>query len=498
MKQRAFTVKGFHLDLRVQVMKMDALKALARDISEMGLNTLVMEWEATFPFKTNPLIPSAYAYTGKEVAEFLSYCKKLRIDVIPLQQCFGHVEYILQHDRYGHLRENAKDICQLCPQKVDYAVELFTELFSEICKVHTSDYIHLGCDETYLLGSCPACSSKASKYSKSKVFVDYVAAMCKIVRKLGKRPVIWADMLLAHPEAATELPKELIVVDWNYGWESDRFGSNKPLLKAGLEMWGSPALRSHPDDNYLVAFEKHLKNIRDFVSYSRKSGYTGSVLTSWSTSGLYGIEWGTHWEPMAMFPIRRVFPLKGCRLLLKAFTEALQTEKPLDINAFTENYASSRYGLSKQDAVKFRKAIFSDASAFFSDSSALMIGAELNKKDPAAILKEVKKAFDIMKKLTPKTNVSEFKLYLLYFTIRCHYIAFKSIEARVIDKKFKPSAISGVVKELRLLLKEADSIDKQFEKAFDDYLFPAEIREENRYRRRKIASLCERLARVSA
>ena len=51
-----FAVKGFHLDLRMQVMKMDALKAFAQKLHEAGLNTLIMEWEGTFPFEKHPLI----------------------------------------------------------------------------------------------------------------------------------------------------------------------------------------------------------------------------------------------------------------------------------------------------------------------------------------------------------------------------------------------------------------------------------------------------------
>src|SRR6201996_4981616 len=90
-----FAVKGFHLDLRIQVMKMDALKAFAKKLSEQGINTLVMEWEGTYPFESHLLIPNKYAYTKEEIKSFISYCSSIGIDVIPLQQSFGHVEYIL-------------------------------------------------------------------------------------------------------------------------------------------------------------------------------------------------------------------------------------------------------------------------------------------------------------------------------------------------------------------------------------------------------------------
>ena len=59
------------MDLRIQVMKMDALKSFAKTLSESGINTLVMEWEGAFPFEKHPLIPNRYAYTKDEIKSFI-------------------------------------------------------------------------------------------------------------------------------------------------------------------------------------------------------------------------------------------------------------------------------------------------------------------------------------------------------------------------------------------------------------------------------------------
>jgi hypothetical protein len=56
-----FKVRGFHIDLRTQVMTLPALKAFAKELSEFGINTIVMEWEATFPYSVltgNDFAPS--------------------------------------------------------------------------------------------------------------------------------------------------------------------------------------------------------------------------------------------------------------------------------------------------------------------------------------------------------------------------------------------------------------------------------------------------------
>lgn len=286
-KNSDFTVKGFHLDLRIQVMKMPALKAFSKKLSENGVNTLVMEWEATYPFKDHQMIANRYAYTREEVVDFINYCNGINIDVIPLQQSFGHVEYILRNYRYKDQREDQKDYSQVDPLKEDLNKALFKDLFSDLISTHSSNYIHIGGDETYLLGHSERSKKKVQQVGKGRLYGDYIKLLCDLVISLGKRPVLWADIALKYPDALKLLPKETIFIDWNYGWDINMFGDHSKLLESGFEIWGSPSIRSHPDNFFLTQWEKHFKNIRDFIPTARNFGYKGMVITSWSTSGLY-------------------------------------------------------------------------------------------------------------------------------------------------------------------------------------------------------------------
>ena len=45
-----FAVKGIYIDLRTQVMTVPALTTVAKKAAAEGINTLIMEYEATFPF----------------------------------------------------------------------------------------------------------------------------------------------------------------------------------------------------------------------------------------------------------------------------------------------------------------------------------------------------------------------------------------------------------------------------------------------------------------
>ena len=85
MNKHDFAIKGFHIDLRCEVMTMPALKNFAKELAEFGINTIIMEWEGSYPYDKHATISNKYAYSREEVRSFVSYCSTLGIDVIPLQ-----------------------------------------------------------------------------------------------------------------------------------------------------------------------------------------------------------------------------------------------------------------------------------------------------------------------------------------------------------------------------------------------------------------------------
>jgi len=485
-----FPVRGFHLDLRVQVMTMPYLKEFALKLSKAGMNTLIMEYEATYPFQKHPLISNRYSYTLEEIEDFIHYCTKIGIDVIPLQQSFGHVEYILRNYRYTDLRESQKDFSQVCPSKEALNRELFTDLFKELASTHPSKYIHIGGDETYLLGQCPICKKKAETEGKSKLYIDHIKMLCDIVIKLGKRPVLWADIALKYPEAIKLLPKETIFVDWNYGWDMNKFGNHAKLMESGFEVWGALSLRSNPDNFYLTQWEKHLNNIHDFIPAARKLGYKGMIMTSWSTSGIYSNVMESNNDLVDLYAIRHVYPLTGFNLLLAAYTEGINSQKPLDIHQFITAYCSTTYGLDKAQSAAFwnaLKAVPYEVNA----------GKVVNKPDLSlqGILDSARLSAKIFHKLTPVRNQNEFEQYRLMTNIRVQYLVFQNTEKLVNENGFTASRIPSVLKQLGTLIAATDGLNKRFTTLNKGYYHPSEIAEENQLRKARMQLLYDRLSK---
>ncbi|GAB3018980.1 hypothetical protein GCM10027051_25060 [Niabella terrae] len=482
-----FQVKGFHLDLRIQVMKPAALKQFARKLSEAGINTLVMEYEASFPFEQHPLIPNRYAYTKAEIADFVKYCSGLGIDVIPLQQTFGHVEYILRYPRYAALRESDKDFSQVNPTKEALCRQLFKELITEMASLHPSKYFHIGCDETRLLGHSAASKAKVKKYGVGRLYGDYVKMICDIVLELGKIPVLWADIALKYPEALQSLPKEAILVDWNYGWDLNRFGDHQKLMASGFEIWGAPSLRSSPDNYNLTTWDRHFNNIHDFIPQARQLGYKGIIMTSWSTSGLYSYLHESGPDIIELYAIRRVYPITGFNLLLEAYFKAIGQQEPLDINRFVQAYTKKHYGFSPEQSDRFLDALM---------TVPYQLGhGKVNGQKNLSIknmLDSVRHAGQVLDALQPLRNLGEFTHYRLMARTRVLYMEFQYIA----EQASLPAAPKGLTNQLKNLIAKCQQLNADYIKANEDSFYASELAVDNETRIAKMKQLYNRLARV--
>ncbi|HTI90202.1 MAG TPA: beta-N-acetylhexosaminidase [Puia sp.] len=485
-----FTVKGFHLDLRIQVMTMEALREFALKLSKSGINTIVMEWEATYPFEKDPLIPNRYAYSKEEVVSFIKYCTGLGIDVIPLQQSFGHVEYILRHEKYRALREDQKDYSQVCPLETAGDSLLFTRLYTELISTHTSKYIHIGGDETYLLGHDDKCRLKAEQEGKSKLYTDYIKMLCNIVLKLGKLPVLWADIALKYPDAIKTLPKGTIFVDWNYGWDMNHFGDHNKLMESGYEIWGAPSIRSSPDNYNLTQWEKHFKNIRDFIPVSSKLGYKGMVMTSWSTSGQLSRVFESEADITDLYAIRHVYPLSGFNILTDAYLETLNATQPLNIDEFIRKYCKDHFGFDNEQSGSFWTAL--RIAPYEIKQGRVMSPSPMTVQQ---LLDSNRIAIKLLYSLKPQKNQQEYEHFKLMLDIRNYYLRYQALEREANEENFTSDKTPGILRQLKDLLAESSSLDDRFAKAQKGYLYPGQIDEENQLRNAKVIILYDRLSR---
>lgn len=486
-----FRVKGFHLDLRIQPMKMSALREFAVRLHEKGINTLIMEWEATFPYASHPIIPNKYAYSKPAIDSFIRFCSQLGIDVIPLQQSFGHVEYILRNYRYKDLREDQENYSQVCPMKAELDRTLFTQLFTEMAASHPSKYFHIGGDETYLLGHCPLCRAQVEKVGKSRLYIDYIRMLCEIVISLGKQPVLWADIALKYPEAIKELPKGTIFVDWNYGWDMNRFGDHQQLVNSGYEIWGACSMRSHPDNYFLTVWPKHFQNLHDFLPAAIASGYSGMIMTSWSTSGQYNTLSESETDIFELYAIRHVYPIFGFDILLDAYAQALKDPEPLNINQFIQHYAAAQFGMNSRQTTQFEQALM--MAPYEVSQGKVLSPKEMNVDE---LLDSARMALGLLQNIQVLKNQLAYEQFIVMQDIRVQYISYEQIEILTNAPSFNSKNIPEILKRLEVLITRSKKLNQQFINLNQLWYYPSVLREENEIRNQKLIQLHSRLARV--
>lgn len=488
-----FKVKGYHIDLRIQVIKMPALKAFVQKLKNNGINTLIMEWEATYPFQKYPLIANRYAYSKKEIDSFMKFCDSLQLDVIPLQQSFGHVEYILRNFRFANLREDQRDFSQVCPSEEAGDKALFTDLFSELAATHKSKYFHIGGDETYLLGHCEKCQKKVAEEGLSKLYIDHIRMLCDIVIKLGKIPVLWADIALKHPEEIKLLPKETVFIDWNYGWNLNQFGNLDNLLKNGYEVWGAPAIRSASDNYFFSNWKLHFNNLHDFIPAARNLGYTGMVLTSWSTTGLFNPIFNTGFDIIEDYPRGHRYPFTGYNMLLQAFFESVNKPVPLNISGFITSYAQQTFGFNNLQAELLWKAV--SACPY-----ELRQGKVMTANPPTVnqMLDSTIWAAKTLRQLKPVKGTTEFAHLQLMMDIRVQYLECYVIETELNAATFNTSRYPEIAVKLEAILAKSPDLDKRFVDLNKNTFYLDELQAENRIRNEHIQVLYHRVAKVKS
>lgn len=139
----ALRIRGVHLDLKGCMPATDYLRMTFAELAQYKINTVLLEYEDKFPFAGRPEIRSPEALRPEELRALLSLARECHIQVIPLVQSLGHVEYILRHEHYAHLREDGA-IDQYCPLNPG-SFTFFREMLDEILAYHQdAAYVHPG------------------------------------------------------------------------------------------------------------------------------------------------------------------------------------------------------------------------------------------------------------------------------------------------------------------------------------------------------------------
>ncbi|NWX36225.1 HEXDC Hexosaminidase, partial [Notiomystis cincta] len=189
-----------HLDLKGAAPRVSYLEQVFPLLSQLGANGVLMEYEDMFPFKGElEILRSPYAYSEEDIERIQQLAEQHKLEVVPLVQTFGHVEFILKHEKYQHLREVERFPNSFNPHVPD-TLALLKSILSQVVEKHRrSTWIHIGADEVFHLGEGMD-SKNWMSHNKGDVGTMYLKHIKEVLGFLtaqywGLRVLMWDDML---------------------------------------------------------------------------------------------------------------------------------------------------------------------------------------------------------------------------------------------------------------------------------------------------------------
>ena len=292
----AFAKRGFMLDIsRDRVPTMAHLYELVDTLVSWKMNHLQLYTEHTFAYAGHEDVwRDASPMTAEEIRALDGYCRERGIELAANQNCFGHLSSWFKHPRYAPLAEIAPTGTwdfnglvtrtggfSLCPSD-PRTLALVDDLLGQLLPNFSSPLVNIGCDETFDLGQGRS-RYEVSRRGRAAVYLEFVAKVCAVAKRHGRRPQFWADIALEHPEALSDLPQDLIGLAWGYEPDAPFAKWCDQLRTAGREVWVCPGTSCWRSITGRTTERRGnlLAAARDGAGH----GATGYLVTAWGDLG---------------------------------------------------------------------------------------------------------------------------------------------------------------------------------------------------------------------
>ena len=341
--------RAVHYDTKHFQEKKEYVKDFIRTLASYKVNMLIWEWEDKFAYQSHPEVGAPGAFTMEEMQDLTRYARKYHVQIVPLVQGLGHVSFILKHPENKHLREISSNNWGFCPLR-EGTYEMMNDLLKEAIEATPgSEYIHIGCDETYVLGKgveC-ACHEKMEEiggYALRQIYINRVADQMK---KWGRKPMSWYGSYNQNEEVR---PSEGLITPGGDDIKRDEASVSQgyPLYtydpNPGIEHLFLPYF--YRESNY-NQYGGHLeRSYRSLTNDVQTGNFQGMISTSWNCSGVHNQIWMLRYITAAEY--------------------AWSSKGPV-LEEFEDKYFSSYYG-SKSTDVKELFLLLNKASYFYMDA----------------------------------------------------------------------------------------------------------------------------------
>ena len=241
--------------------KTTQLTEVVEPLAQQGINAIIAEINYGYAYQSHAELRAGNPSSPEQIGKLLAACRAHGVRLIPQFQCLGHqswskttfpllTKYPQFDETPGKYPNNEGIYCRSwCPLHPEVNPIVF-ELIDELIEVFEADALHVGLDETFLIGSdaCSRCKGKSTAKLFAKAVNDYHQ---HLVGKHKLQMLMWGDRLIDANEitygkweasangtagAIDLIPKDIIICDWHYE-PRPAYESIPMFLKKGFRVW---------------------------------------------------------------------------------------------------------------------------------------------------------------------------------------------------------------------------------------------------------------------
>jgi hypothetical protein len=203
-----FQLRFVHWDTKHHLDRMESLENDLNRLARLKINMISFEIWDKFKFPSHPDVGVKEGFTPAQLQELVDYGLERHIQVVPNIQAPAHMQWILNHEKYAHLRADGSDYqaCLCDPETYKLIFSLYQDMIDATKGV---DYFHVSTDEVYYAGVCSKCKLPYNEENRSLAFVDFVNKAHDYLSKHGRKMIFWSEWPLM-PEHISKLPSDII------------------------------------------------------------------------------------------------------------------------------------------------------------------------------------------------------------------------------------------------------------------------------------------------
>lgn len=448
--------RGVMLDVsRGKVPRLETLFRLTETLAHYKFNQFQLYFEHTFAFPSHPEISAgAEPLTPEDIRALDAHSRKLHIELIPNLQSIGHQRPLLSLPEFQPLAETAWNWSFSSVSDEGFA--LLDELYGEMMAAFSSEKFNVNADEPWDFGRGKS-RERAAEIGLGRLYLEHLKRLHALVAKRGKRMLMWADMFWHYPELVSELPEDILLLDWWY--ESKPAYDTVNVLKAvGREFYVCAATSSW--STLYPRMENAISNIRDFTRAGVEAGASGMMITDWGDNG--------HFQPysnsMYAYLLSADAGWTGARTPLDDVDAAIG-KLFLGDSSGLQIAAIRRLGAAMQVAPDWLKSWHS-AMALFEDP----VAGKMASLAPQSVIDEARAAAEHVQQLLADIRDPELRHDLGFVTAQIIFAAGKVETSRTIQAllRFAPADNAGakfdeVIASLRAQAARLPAMKEEFE-----------------------------------